>query len=224
MSHKKENVERMMKELVEEVERLDMEPEPTSLWRKSIDAREEKQDMVIEPAGGKHILPFEDAVRILGHSCCRDGRKQISLFLTYLIAEGTWRTMEWSNREKKNVVLQTLEKVFRWRSTFRWKNWQAPNVRLGPVNFTNWKHTSAGDEEWYVTAKKKTHSKRQEGPSRLTRETFSGSQERKRRSKNEHGEESHQRNRSPGERTTARQGKPYDIAARTQLRGHAVEK
>ena len=47
MSHKKENVERMMKELVEEVERWDMEPEPASLWRKSTYAQEEKQDMVI---------------------------------------------------------------------------------------------------------------------------------------------------------------------------------
>ena len=69
----------MVKELVEEVERWDMGPEPASLWRKSTYAKEEKQDMVIEPAGGKHILPVADAFRILAHLNSRDGRKQISL-------------------------------------------------------------------------------------------------------------------------------------------------
>ena len=34
------------------------------------------------------------------------------LSLTELIAEGTWRAMEWSGRVKENAVLLTLETVF----------------------------------------------------------------------------------------------------------------
>ena len=41
-----------------------------------------------------------------------------------IVAEGTWRPMEWSSGSSKNAVMQTLEKVFRWRSTTLWKNWQ----------------------------------------------------------------------------------------------------
>ena len=214
MSHNQENEERMKNQLVEEVERWDMEPKSASLWWTSTCAKEGKQDMVIETAGGKHI-----PLRISGHLFSRDGGKQISLeqrmrcankawwrdasfffrcndvpwkikcqrvfdrvfsvfcfgcevlrvremeleqgndgqdlrtgnedftksvqdvvggrngtgpllqdsqngeklletkmkftLLTDLIAEGTWRTMEWSNREKKNAVQQTLEHVFR---------------------------------------------------------------------------------------------------------------
>ena len=46
--------------------------------------------MVIETAGGKHILPFADAFRILRHLFSRDRRKQISLEQRMRSANKAW--------------------------------------------------------------------------------------------------------------------------------------
>ena len=75
----KEHVEQMMKELVEEVENWDKDPKPASLRWTSTDAKKENEDIVFEPAGGKHTPPLADEFRILGHLFSRDGRMQISL-------------------------------------------------------------------------------------------------------------------------------------------------
>ena len=68
-----------MKDLVVEVERCDMKPKPASLLVDKDLWEEEKKDMVIETAVGKHKLPYADEFRNLKHLFSRDGRKQISL-------------------------------------------------------------------------------------------------------------------------------------------------
>ena len=62
------------------------------------------------------------------------------LFLYEKIAESMWRAMEWACNEKENLVIDSLKKVYQWRST-RW--WYAVHERMmkeDPENRTSWKH------------------------------------------------------------------------------------
>ena len=62
------------------------------------------------------------------------------LFLYEKIAESMWRAMEWACNEKENLVMDSLKKVYQWRST-RW--WYAVHERMmkeDPENHTSWKH------------------------------------------------------------------------------------
>ena len=79
-----------MKELVEEVERWDMEPRPASLWWTSTYGKEDKKEIVMVTAGGKQKLTFADEFRILGHLFSRDGRMQISLEENMQTANKAW--------------------------------------------------------------------------------------------------------------------------------------
>ena len=67
-----------------------MGPKPASLWWTSICGKKVKKDMVIETAGGKHKLPFEDEFRLLENLFSRDGRSQISL-LVYRFKSVLWK-------------------------------------------------------------------------------------------------------------------------------------
>ena len=58
-----------------------MGPIPASLWWTSICGKKAKKDVVIETAGGKHKLPFEEEFRLLENLFSRDGRMQISLLV-----------------------------------------------------------------------------------------------------------------------------------------------
>ena len=51
-----------------------------------------------------------------------------------------WRAMVWACNDKENAVIDSLKKVYQWRST-RW--WYAPHTRMmkeDPENRTRWKH------------------------------------------------------------------------------------
>ena len=274
----KKNAQQMMKELVEEVERWDMEPKPTSLWWTRTHAMEKKLDMVIKTAGRKYKLPFVDEFRILVNLFSRDGGIQFNLeekmqsdnrawwrdakifrckksFMENQVpksirscirrllprmrelelepgedeksegmgnedSEKTIQDEEERRRTDAKLLLEdspggkehletkhettifdgvvcrrnlesdgmvqrrkelrdeTLEKVFRWRSTTWWRNWHALNMRLDPGNYTYWKQTWrrhnrgcfwdkianawAGEEEWTSRPKKKTEKDKKE--------------------------------------------------------------
>ena len=51
-----------MTDLIEEAERLDLEPKPASLWWTSTDAVEKKEDRRIEKLKRSHKIPFERGV------------------------------------------------------------------------------------------------------------------------------------------------------------------
>ena len=67
LSQSKENLEHMLKELVEEVSKWDLEPKPASLWWTSTCANEEPEDMMIETEARVHLLSFADKFKILGY-------------------------------------------------------------------------------------------------------------------------------------------------------------
>ena len=70
-------------------------------------------------------------------------KNEITIF-DKLVAEGTWRAIEWSSGEKKNAVMQTLEKVFQWRCTTWWEELAGAEHEAGPGNHKNWIHTWGG--------------------------------------------------------------------------------
>ena len=49
MSHSKEHLEQMLKDLMEEAAKVDLERKPASLWWTSTHASEEKEDMILAP-------------------------------------------------------------------------------------------------------------------------------------------------------------------------------
>ena len=66
MSHSKEHLEQMLKDLTEEVGKVDLEPKPASLGWTSTCASEEKEDVILGTTKGCYKFPFEDKFRILG--------------------------------------------------------------------------------------------------------------------------------------------------------------
>ena len=68
-------------------------------------------------------------------------------FLYEKVAESMWRAMGWACNEKESAVIETLKKVYRWRST-RW--WYAPHTKMmkeDAENGTRWKHKWVGTIE-----------------------------------------------------------------------------
>ena len=68
MSHSKENLEQMVRDLIEEASRWDLETKPASLWWTSTSDSEEKSDVNLGTTLRCHTFPFEDTFRILGCS------------------------------------------------------------------------------------------------------------------------------------------------------------
>ena len=76
MSHSKENMERMLRVLIEEASRWDLEPKPASLWWTSTHDAEEKVDMILGTTAGCHNFPFEEKFNILGYAWHSDIQKR----------------------------------------------------------------------------------------------------------------------------------------------------
>ena len=68
-------------------------------------------------------------------------RIQVGLpFLYERLAESMWRAIEWARDEKPNAVINSLKKVYRWRSTRWWHSLQTEMMELVFENHTRWKH------------------------------------------------------------------------------------
>ena len=61
-------------------------------------------------------------------------------FLYEVIAESMWRTVGWAYDERSNAVINTLKKVYRWRSTRWWHSLQTEMMERDSANHTKWKH------------------------------------------------------------------------------------
>ena len=67
LSHSKTFLEQMMKGLVEEAEKWDLEPKPASLCWTGTHADERMDGIKITTTIGVHAMPFEKRFKILGH-------------------------------------------------------------------------------------------------------------------------------------------------------------
>ena len=76
MSHSRAHLEQMMKDLIEEAERWDLEPNPASLWWTSSFSSEKKMDLTIGAKTGHYRIPFEEFFKIRGFSLNRQGKTQ----------------------------------------------------------------------------------------------------------------------------------------------------
>ena len=75
MSHSKENMERMLRVLIEEASRWDLEPKPASLWWTSTHDAEEKVDMILGTTAGCHKFTFRREVQDSG--LCNESAREI---------------------------------------------------------------------------------------------------------------------------------------------------
>ena len=66
VSHSKENLELMLRDLIEEASRWDLEPKPASLWWTSTYDSEEKVDMILGTTSGCYKFLFGGKVQDLG--------------------------------------------------------------------------------------------------------------------------------------------------------------
>ena len=75
MSHSKKHLEQMLKDLTEEVAKVDLKPKPASLWWTSTNASEEKEDMIFGYIKRLLQFPFfEDDFKILKCVMNRQGK------------------------------------------------------------------------------------------------------------------------------------------------------
>ena len=74
MSHSKENVKHMLRDLIEQPSRWDLEPKPASLWWTRTNDSEEKSDMNLGTTSGFHTFSFEDTFKMLSCALCRQGK------------------------------------------------------------------------------------------------------------------------------------------------------
>ena len=72
---KKNHLGQMMKELIEEATRWDLEPMPASLWWSNTYAEENKEDMMIKTKKRQNKFPFEKSFNIHGYMSTRLVRK-----------------------------------------------------------------------------------------------------------------------------------------------------
>ena len=61
-------------------------------------------------------------------------------FLYEKIAESMWRSMAWACNENENAVIDSLKKVYKWRSTAWWQYLHTRMMKEDPENRTRWKH------------------------------------------------------------------------------------
>ena len=74
ISLSKENLEQMLRDLIEEASRGDLVPEAASLWWTSTDDSEERCDISIYTTFGCHKFPLKEKFKILGYSMNRQGK------------------------------------------------------------------------------------------------------------------------------------------------------
>ena len=66
MSHSKENLEQLLRDLIEEASRWDSVPKPASLWWTSTYDSEEEIDMILGTTSGCYTFPLEEKFKIFG--------------------------------------------------------------------------------------------------------------------------------------------------------------
>ena len=71
ISHSKKHLEQMLKDLIEEAAKVDMNPKPASLWCTSTYAYAKKEDMILGTSKGCYKFPLEDEFKILGYMMIR---------------------------------------------------------------------------------------------------------------------------------------------------------
>ena len=76
MSHSKAHLEQMLKDLIEDAERWDVEPKPASLWWTSTYASEMMEDITIGTRTGQHCVRFKKNFKILGYTFNQAGQTQ----------------------------------------------------------------------------------------------------------------------------------------------------
>ena len=74
MSHSRRNLARMLRDLIEEVEKWDLTPEPASLWWTRTYEEEERSEVLIATNGLMYKFPFEEKFKILGCAINRQGK------------------------------------------------------------------------------------------------------------------------------------------------------
>ena len=74
MSHSKDILEQMIRDLIAEANRWDLVPKLASLWWTSTYDSEEKIDMNLGTSSGCYTFPFEDTFKILGCAMNRQGK------------------------------------------------------------------------------------------------------------------------------------------------------
>ena len=64
------------------------------------------------------------------------------------ISEGMWRAMGWVCDQRPNAMINTLNHVFKWRSTKWWQSTEAIETKNGWYNHTRWKHMWGPAQPW----------------------------------------------------------------------------
>ena len=90
MSHSKTHLEQMMKDLIEEAERWDLEPKPASLWWTSTSASEMMEDITIGTRSGQHRVLKNNIYEILGYTFNQAGLTQDCLEDRMHNSKTTW--------------------------------------------------------------------------------------------------------------------------------------
>ena len=91
MSHSKTHLEHVMKVLIEEAGRWDLEPKLASLWWTGTYASEEMEDITICTRTRRGKIPFEKSFRILGYSFNQAWKTQDCLEERMQSANKVWR-------------------------------------------------------------------------------------------------------------------------------------
>ena len=74
ISHTEQNLEQMLRDLIEEASRWDLVHKPASLWWTSTYDSEERCDFSTCTTSGCHKFPFEERFKILGYALNRRGK------------------------------------------------------------------------------------------------------------------------------------------------------
>ena len=90
-SHAKKLLDHMMKELIKEAARWDLEQQWASLWWSSTYADDVKEDMMIKTKKELNKFPFEKCIEILGYIFNQSGKSHESLEERMPKANRTWR-------------------------------------------------------------------------------------------------------------------------------------
>ena len=87
-------------------------------------------------------------------------------FLSEKVVQSVWRAVGWACIEKENAVIDSVKKVYQWRSTRSWYALHTRMMKKDPETRTRWKHKWcwhnrgnvwdmmatrwAGDKDWMI--------------------------------------------------------------------------
>ena len=139
-----------MKDLIEEAERWDLEPNPASLWWTSSCTSEKKMDLTIGTKTGHHRVPFEEFFKIRGFSLNRQGKTHEGIEERMQSANKDWwrdakiyRSNDVSWRVKCSRMVEHLYSVF----CFGGENWSWTLDRIKAWETKAMKHLVRFKEE-----------------------------------------------------------------------------